>query len=64
MKEAVKELGKTFYTIAVVILGASIIHPIFSGKSILLINLSGFLFFLISLIIGFVLISLGEKLDK
>jgi len=64
MGEALKELGKTFYTIAVLILGVFIVKPFVGGKTNIFITLLGLLLFLITLSVGFFLIVWGEKIKQ
>ncbi|RTZ67943.1 MAG: hypothetical protein DSZ30_04895 [Aquificaceae bacterium] len=64
MGEALKELGKAFYTIAIVILTASVIHPWVKGSADIKIALVGSLSFVILITVGVALITVGEKLKS
>ena len=64
MGEALKELGKTFYTIAVIVLTAAVIHPWVKGKILFSIAVGGAFLFFALIGIGFALITLGEKLKS
>jgi len=64
MGEALKELGKTFYTIAVIVLTATVIHPWVKGKSSFSMILIGAFLFVALMISGFAFITFGEKLKN
>ena len=64
MGEALKELGKTFYTIAVIVLTATVIHPWIKEKSFFSMILIGAFPFVALMISGFVFITFGEKLKN
>ena len=63
-KDAIKELGKLFYNIALLVIGAVIIHPAVGGKLTLGLLFWGFLGFVVFVILGLTLISLGDKLEN
>jgi len=64
MGEALKELGKAFYTIAIVILTASVIHPWVKGNTDIKTAFVGSLSFVILITVGVALITVGEKLKS
>ena len=63
-RDAVKELGKLFYNIALLVIGAVIIHPAVGGKLTFGLLLWGILGFILFVILGLTLISLGDKLEN
>ena len=63
-KDAIKELGKLFYNIALLVIGAVIIHPAVGGKLTFGLLFWGLLGFVLFVVLGLILISLGDKLEN
>ncbi|RTZ60065.1 MAG: hypothetical protein DSZ31_02735 [Gammaproteobacteria bacterium] len=62
MGEMLKELGKLFYNLALLIAGAVIIQPVIKGNFSQINLIFGSISFLGFVILGSVLITVGEKL--
>jgi len=62
MGEALKELGKLFYNLALVAVGTLIVQPLVKGNLSAKLFLVGFIAFLLFSFLGFILISIGESL--
>ena len=62
--EALKELGKFFYNLALAVAVALIIQPFANDKVNPSILIAGLLSAVINLGIGFLLLSFGDKLDR
>ena len=61
--EALKELGKFFYNLALALLIGLVIQPLANEKVIVAYLVTGLLSAILSLIFGFTLITIGSKLD-
>lgn len=62
-KEALTELGKFFYNLALALLIGLVIQPFANNKIIVAYLIIGLLSAIFSLVFGFTLITIGSKLD-